>query len=149
MSGCQFLKKKEGPEPTDLSQNIGQIIKKPLSPEETQELLGQIGQNWWYGQGVGGTALNAGAIVAFPPYAAYLLANGILSMSGYEPLEITRALPPEAKDAYDQAYDRVTSAPGQFNAAIAGEEFRTQTVAKEKLKTYLKSRKSFPQGDSR
>lgn len=135
VSGCELLKKKEDPTVPDISQ----MAKKPLSPEETEALLGQVGENWWYGQGVGGTALNAGAIVAFPPYAAYLLANGLLSVSGYEPIEISGALPPEEKKAYDEAYSEVTSGPGRLNAAVAGEEFRTETVAKEKLEPYLKS----------
>lgn len=138
LGGCDLLRKKEGPAPTD----IAEIAKRPLTPEETEGLLGQVGENWWYGQGVGSTALNAGAIVAFPPYAAYLLANGILNVSGYEPLEITDALPEEQKEAYDEAYRDFTSGPGRLNAAVAGEEFRTETVAKEKLEPYLQSTKN-------
>ena len=113
------------------------VPQKPLPPEEAQALLGEVGRNWWYGQGLGETAVEAGGIVLFPPYALYVLGNAALSVSGYEPIYITDALPEEDKVSYDKMYDTLTSVPGKVNADVAGERFVTKKVAKESLKKYF------------
>lgn len=107
-----------------------------MPPEEAKELLGDLAGNWFYGRGIGETALSAGAIVVFPPYALYLLGNSVLSMSGYEPIYITDALPDDERRAFDSAYADLTSAPGKLNAAIAGKEFRTVERVDQSLKKY-------------
>lgn len=122
------------PNPIDLA-------TKPLPPEEAKALLGDLAGNWFYGAGVGEAAVSASAIVLFPPYALYLLGNSILSMSGYEPLYVTNALPEEQKRAFDSAYADITSAPGRLNAAIAGKEFRTPERIGEDLKKYTNAPK--------
>ena len=97
---------------------------KPPTPEELQPQLESATHKWFYGPGVGRTALNIGTIVLFPPYALYLLGNAGLNMAGFPQIHVTDALPPEPRDAVNGVYDDVTSAPGRLNAFIAGEEFQ-------------------------
>ena len=111
----------------------------PLPPEKGKELLAEMGGNWLYGQGLGETTLNVGAIVLFPPYAIYLLGNAAISLSGHAPLHFSDALPGEVHDNYLSLYDNVTSAPGRVSAAVAGEEFRTNERANENLQKVLAS----------
>jgi len=100
-------------------------------------MLGEVGENWLYGQGVGETAATAGAIAVFPPYALWVLGNAALSVGGYRPLEFSDVLPEAEKQAWSDTYDSITSSPGRATAAVAGTEFRSKGVAKEKLKPYL------------
>lgn len=109
----------------------------PIPPEKINEknageIAKEAGGNWLYGQGVGETAVAAGGIFVFPPYALYLLGNAALSYSGYEPLYVSDALPENAKASWNNAYENVTSGPGRLNAAIAGKEFRNQELIKER-----------------
>ncbi|RIL11642.1 MAG: hypothetical protein DCC75_01925 [Proteobacteria bacterium] len=131
LPACTLLKEKEQPSAVDSA------IQRPLPPEKTQELLGEVGENFLYGEGLGDTAITAGTIIAFPPYAIWVAGNGLLSISGYEPLRVTDALPEEGQTAWDDAYSSVSSGPGKVAAAIAGKEFRSKEVAAEKLKPYL------------
>ncbi len=132
--GCSLIKKKEEPAP-----DLKTIASKPLSPDETKELLSETAGNWFYGQGIGETALTVGTIVLFPPYAAYGVGNAALSVSGYEPLYITNALPDAGKKGFDSVYDAVTQSPGKVTAAVAGKEFRTNDVISEDMKKRLSS----------
>lgn len=132
--GCSLIKKKEEPAP-----DLKTIASKPLSPDETKELLSETAGNWFYGQGIGETALTVGTIVLFPPYAAYVVGNAALSVSGYEPLYITNALPDAGKKGFDSVYDAVTQSPGKVTAAVAGKEFRTNDVISEDMKKRLSS----------
>ena len=129
--GCT-LKKKAEPDPA-----LAAATGKPLPPEKSEEVLNQMGENFIYGQGVGETAMNVGGVILFPPYAIYLLGNAALSLSGYEPLSVSDALPEEEGKAYREAYDSVTSGPGRVAAAVAGKEFRTKEVIKEDYKRIL------------
>lgn len=129
-TGCSLLKEKE-PDPTL------DFMKRPLTPNETNELAGEVGGNWLYGQGFGEAVTAVGGVVLFPPYAIYLLGNGIISLSGYEPLYVTNLLPEEPRDGYNQFYDTVTSGPGRLSAGIAGEEYRNQEIIKERYKKIL------------
>jgi hypothetical protein len=131
LGGCALKKKAS-------EDQLSQVVKsKPLKPEESKEMLKEVGQNWLYGQGVGETALTVGTIVIFPPYALWVLGNAALSVSGYESIKFSDALPPEEKAAWVDTYDSMASGPGRLTAAIAGKEFRTQDVAKEKLDKYI------------
>lgn len=134
ISGCGLLREKEEPPAVDLKR----AVTKPLPPEKTEELLEEVGSNWFYGQGLGETALTAGTIFVFPPYALYVVGNGILTLSGYEEIRFSDALPEEDKRDWNAAYDSITSGPGRFTAAVAGKEFRTKAVAKEKLNSIIK-----------
>lgn len=113
--------------------SLAQLGKRQLSPEESQELMEAIGQNWLYGNGVGETALTAGSIFVFPPYAIYVLGNAALSLGGYEQVRISNALPDEERKNWLSIYDEVTSGPGRLNAAVAGKEFITRERAKERV----------------
>ncbi|MCO6431697.1 MAG: hypothetical protein J5J00_12635 [Deltaproteobacteria bacterium] len=130
--GCGVIRERE-----DNSPELASIISKPLPPEKNEELLTEVGENWLFGQGLGSTALTAGSIFVFPPYALYVVGNGILTISGYEPLYITDALPQSEKEGFNDIYDSVTGAPGRFTAAVAGKEYRTEEAAKQRLHSLL------------
>lgn len=131
ITGCT-LKKKAEPDPT-----FQAIQGKQLSPEQSEQMLDQLGSNWLYGQGVGETAMNVGGVLLFPPYAVYLIGNAALSLSGYEPLSVADALPEKGGEAYREAFDSVAAGPGRFAAAVAGKEYRTKEVIKEDYKRIL------------
>jgi hypothetical protein len=125
--GCSLLREQQQEPDDDLTRLARQSLEgKPLSPEKTEELVSTAGESWLYGQGVGESAVTVGAIVAFPPYALWVLGNAALSLSGYEPIQVSDALPERERDAYRSVYDQITSAPGHATAAIAGTEFRTK-----------------------
>lgn len=119
--------------------SFNQIVAKPLPPEQAEEMLDQVGQNWLYGQGVGDTAVVIGSTVAFPPIGLWWLGNAIASLSGYEPLRVSDALPGESGKIWEKSYDTATSGPGRIAAAVAGKEYRIQELAKESLKKYIPS----------
>lgn len=130
--GCSLFQKKD-PQKIDETSLVG----KQLSPQESEELLANVGQNYIYGPGLGETILNVGTAVAFPPYLIYLVGNAVLSISGYEPLSVARALPDETGKAWSETFDEAVSGPGRVVAAVAGEEYRNREVAREGLKKYI------------
>lgn len=126
-AGCGVLKKRE-PSPTE------QVTQqRQLSQEEAKEVLGEVGENWLYGPGLGKAVVNVAGVVVFPPYVVYLLGNGLVSAFGYEPVYITDALPDEEREQYNEVYDSVTSVPGRFSATVAEEEYRSEEVVKERM----------------
>ena len=120
-------------------------VQKPLPPEKAKELAGDVGENWLYGNGIGETMIAAGSIVAFPPSAIYWLGNAAMSMAGYEPLTISRALPDEERKDWNATYDSVTAGPGRLSAAVAGREFISRDLAKERLDKYMPKLTPTPQ----
>ncbi len=139
IGGCSFLKVREEPAPESA------LLTTPLTPEESQEVLSQVGDSWLYGQGFGTMILTIGTSIFFPPYALYVAGNAALSLSGYEPFEVTRALPEEAKVGWDLAYTELTSVPGRVTAAVSGNEFITREESQERLRTFLNSRNLYAQ----
>ncbi len=137
LSSC-VLKKQTPENEVDLAA----AARQPLSPEETKALLNDAAGNWFYGQGMGRTMMQVGAIVVFPPYALFLLGNAALTAGGYQPLRFSDALPPDGRDRFLTFYNDVSSGPGRFSAALAGREFITEEVAKERLARYLKRKDS-------
>lgn len=100
-------------------------------------MLKDAGQNWLYGNGLGETAMAVGSIVAFPPMVLYWLGNAALGVAGYDGIGVSRVLPEEDKEEWNQFYDTVTAGPGRISAAVAGEEFITRARAKERLEKYM------------
>jgi hypothetical protein len=96
---------------------------EPPEPEEVNLQLEEATTNWFYGPGIGRTTLNVGTVVAFPPYAIYLLGNAGLSLAGYQQLHITNALPESPRNFVLSFYDGITSVPGRVNAIIANREY--------------------------
>lgn len=137
--GACTPKKQSGP---SANSQLASAIKDPLSPEETEELLGEVGENWLYGQGLGESAATIGTIAVFPPFALWVAGNAIAEFSGYESLKFSDALPDQEREAFLSAYDSVTSAPGRMSAAIAGEEFRSKEVAGARLKSFMEKRQN-------
>lgn len=135
-TGCGIIKKKS-PEEQGLAMPVP-VRTQPLSPEETEALMGEVGNNFIYGQGVGEAALNVGTVAVFPPYLAVVIGNAALSLSGYETLGVSKALPEDKRGWWEDFYDGVVSGPGRLAAAIAGEEYRTKEVARERLQPFLK-----------
>ncbi|MBX7143224.1 MAG: hypothetical protein K1X79_02120 [Oligoflexia bacterium] len=119
--------------------SIGQLANRQLSPQESQELLDRVGQNWLYGNGIGETALTAGSIFVFPPYALYVLGNAALSLGGYEQVRLSNALPEEERKNWLSVYDEVTSGPGRLNAAVSGREFITRERARARIGEVLQT----------
>jgi len=126
---------KTEPDPS-LNQQLNQA---PLDPNRVGEVLETAGSNWWFGQGVGETALMVGTVVLFPPYIVAVLGNEALDLSGYERVTVSGLLPGEAGEAWSDAYNSVTSVPGQVNSAIADREFVTREVANENLGAAIKN----------
>lgn len=112
-------------------------MNEPLSPENTNELLNEVGSNWLFGQGMGETAATIGTIVVFPPYALWVLGNAALQLSGEEPIEVSRILPEESGKVWRTTYDEITSVPGRTTAAVAGETYRSQEVARDRIEAVL------------
>ncbi len=140
LGGCGILQKqKPNSEDAELKKFAVQASEKPLPPEKTKEVLSEVGANWWYGQGLGETALNVGTVIVFPPYALVLIGNAALSLSGFEPVSISDALPEKGREAWRTVYNGVTEAPGRVTAAIANEEFRSKETAGERLKEVVAS----------
>lgn len=112
-------------------------VDTPLSPDNTSELLDEVGSNWFYGQGLGETAVTVGAIAVFPPYALWVVGNAAMQLSGEEPVEVSKMLPEDGGEIWRATYDGITSVPGRTTAALAGEEYRNKEVARERIEAVL------------
>lgn len=107
-----------------------EAAKTPLKPEQAAEVLGTYGGNVAYGTGLGDGAAKIASVAVFPPFGLVLLGNAVLSLSGYEPITISRIMP----DSVSEAYDSVVAVPGRVTAALAGKEFRRQEIGEQKIK---------------
>lgn len=134
-SGCNAMRPAREPNPLS-------VTRQPLTPEEGEALAGDVAENWLFGHGLGETMLAAGVTVLFPPYAAVLLGNGVLALSGYEPIGVSDLLPTEERATWERTFDTVTSGPGRLAAAAAGREFISRDAAKERLQKYLRTEDS-------
>lgn len=132
--GCGVIKKKPEDQPDELA-----VVGKEMSPEQAEAVLGEVGSNFAYGPGIGDTAVNVGAVILFPPYIIYILGNTALSLSGYEPVTVSSVLPEEQGRAWSNGYDTLVSGPGRMVAAMAGREYRSRDVAREKLREALET----------
>ena len=99
---------------------------QPPPPEDVNEQLSESARGWFYGPGIGRTALNVGTVVVFPPYALYLLGNAGLMLAGYSPLYITDAIPETPRKHVLDTYVGVTDLPGRVTALVGGEEFHNK-----------------------
>ena len=133
LSGCSTLLQKR----PDADVGLREVNNKELSPETSREVLNQMAGNWFYGQGVGETLLNVGTVAAFPPYAAVVVGNTVLSVAGYEKIGVSTVLPKEDKKAWNSFYDGVTSGPGRLNAAVAGKDYRDRDEAAASIRALL------------
>ncbi len=143
ITGCGMLKPKENP--SNLP-DIAELTKEPLSPEESQELLGEVGRNFVYGEGLGCSMINIGSIVLFPPYAALVLGNAALGLNGYEEYWPSDLLPEQDREEWRGAYSEICSVPGRINADLYGEEFRSKEEARRRIEKFLKERESRKHG---
>lgn len=135
--GCGIIREKKQPGVGDI-EIAEQAVTNPMSPEETEAMMGDVASNWFYGQGLGETALAVGTVVLFPPYALYLAGNAVLSLSGYEEVRVSQALPDSGEDIWNSVYDGVTSVPGRVTSGVSGREYVTRNAAEDTLNKYLK-----------
>ena len=84
-----------------------------------------VATNWFYGQGLGEAVLNIAGVWVFPPYALYVVGNGVAQVAGYEPFSVVSALPEDVGTAYEAGYNEVAGAPGRVTAALSGREYRS------------------------
>lgn len=112
------------------------------SLRETNAMLAETGENWLYGPGVGETAMNVGIVAAFPPYAALLLSNAALSLSGYETIGVGSFLNEESEREWDHAFDTFVSGPGRVSAAVAGTPYRTREEVTERSRALLEKQRA-------
>lgn len=128
LSGCGIIR--ELPEDEQLGK---QLQNPPPSEEEAKAQLDEVGSNFVYGSGLGEAMINVGGIIAFPPYGIYVLGDALANLSGYD-IKPSAALPEEEQDAWDELYADVASGPGRVTAAMAGTEYRSAEVVKERKK---------------
>lgn len=147
-SGCATLDKSKSEQ--SALPDVQYVLENPMGPDQSKAVIKEVGSNWLYGQGIGETALNAGAIFAFPPYGLLVLGNLALNGMGYESVGFTNLLPEEARNDYLKVYDGVTSVPGQITSKIAGKEFVTKEKALENIKKQLspQDEEYFPYGSN-
>ncbi|MCB0318955.1 MAG: hypothetical protein KDD56_09375 [Bdellovibrionales bacterium] len=136
LSACTAQEKQAKPNDVTI-QAAKEFSSRPLKPEEAEEVLEVTGENYIYGQGVGRTVANVGATVLFPPYGIYLLGNALLDYGGYETYYVTDMLPDEGKDGWNDVYGSITSTPGRIVAGFAGENYRDDEEANNRLKKVL------------
>jgi hypothetical protein len=108
----------------------------PPSPKESRELLAEMGADFAYGSGVGETALHAGAVVMFPPYALVLIGNSVAYLSGHEPIGVSDFLPKGSASAWSTFYSELVSVPGRVAAGLAQEENRSPEVVERRMKRF-------------
>ena len=135
LNGCSLLTKEEQADLPD----VKTIVSKPVAPEQAQELMNAAGENFIYGDGLGEAVATAGTVVLFPPYAILVLGNAALSLNGYQGVWLSDALPEDGRAGWRELYGDMTSAPGRVNAALAGEEYRSETRAKEIMEKHLRA----------
>ena len=131
-AGCSLLKEKD---PSDVDEYS--FATKPIPADKAGEAVGTVAHDWFYGQGLGDTAITAGTVLIFPPYLAVVLGNAALSITGYEPITMSRILPGDAGKGWDNAYNAIASSPGHLTAAVAGKEYRTDSVIKDDMRKLL------------
>lgn len=117
--------------------SLQKLSEDPLSPEETKVLMEKAGKNWLYGNGLGESVLTIGTVVIFPPYAALVVGNSILSLSGYDPVNISDAMEEEDQNSWKNFYNTITSGPGRLAAVISGEEYRSKEAIKEDYEKFF------------
>jgi hypothetical protein len=129
LAGCGSVIKKRSP----TKRTAVDLIGEPIPPEQAKAVLSELGKNYAYGTGIGDTALNVGAVIAFPPYAIYLVGNAVLALTGYETITPSKVLPEKAGETWANTYDTIVSGPGRVVAAMAGHEYRSPAVKEQKL----------------
>ena len=81
-----------------------------------------------YGQGLGDSAVKVGTSIIFPPFLVAWLGSAVVEMAGYEV---------KTPESFNRVYEGVTSIPGHVAAKVAGEDFRDESRAKQKIERVL------------
>lgn len=130
-------------------ERVQKIAVEPLSPEETGEVVDTALTNFFYGPGLGETALDVTGAMLFPPYAMVLIGQTLVRLAGYESPRFIEMFPEEQQQAYDDTMDTVYSGPGRLVSAAAGEEYRTRSrVRSQWVETVAKLEANRSEGGS-
>lgn len=108
-------------------ERVQKIAAEPLSPKETGEVVDTALTNFFYGPGLGETALDVTGAMLFPPYAMVLIGQTLVRLAGYDSPRFIELFPDEQQQAYDDTMDVVYSGPGRLVSAAAGEKYRTRS----------------------
>lgn len=138
-SSCSYILK---PKKENIKIEDVKIALNNATEKDYDEIVSTASNSWFYGQGLGETALNVGTIVAFPPYALFLLGNTALDFAGYEKIGVSTVLPEDAKKTWSKSYDEVLSVPGRITAAVSKEEYVDREEANRKLISIINNIKS-------
>jgi hypothetical protein len=115
-----------------LASKLQKLTSEPLTPEQTSELVDTAAGNFFYGPGLGETALDVAGMILFPPYALVVVGNSALSLAGYQPLSIKRVLPEDVKKDYSSVTDTIYSGPGRVVAGVSGKEYLKREKVKDR-----------------
>ncbi len=121
------------------SKVVDDLIKDPLTEDETVEVLDQSAQNWFYGNGLGDTAFKIGTSVLFPPVALVWLADVGMQATGTGSVSLKAVLPEDTSDTIIENYQAVVSVPGKVTSLVAGKEFRDQERGEAIIRNVLNS----------
>ncbi len=102
----------------------GEVV--PPEPKETQMALKKAGKAWFFGRGLGKTAINITGIVLFPPYGLYLLGNAGLELAGVGGVYPSQVLPDGPRKHVEDFYGSVCDIPGLITSSVAGVEFQKE-----------------------
>ncbi len=119
------------------SKIVHDLIKDPLTEDETVEVLDQSAKNWFYGSGLGDTAFKVGTSVIFPPVLFVWLTDAGLQVTGTGSVSIKSVLPEETSETIIQNYQAVVSVPGKVTSIVAGKEFRDREKGEAIIKNVL------------
>lgn len=125
-------------EDQQLTARLQKMASKPLTPDQTSELVDTAAGNFFYGPSLGETALDIIGMIAFPPYAVVVAGNSALSLAGYKPLSIKRVLPDDVAKGYTEATDTIYSGPGRVVAGVSGNQYRKRDEVKERWNQFAK-----------
>lgn len=103
------------------------IATVPLTKRETGEVLNTAAGNFFYGPGLGETALDLTGAVLFPPYAFVLAGQTLVRLAGYDSPRLVELLPDEQQRSYNGFMEAVYSGPGRLISAATGEEYRNRS----------------------
>jgi hypothetical protein len=136
LSGCCLSACYSLPIPEPAAPPVLSTFAAPPKPEESRQLLAEMGGNWVYGSGLGETALHAGAIVMCPPYALVLIGNSLFSLSGRQPVGVSDFLPESGASVWSTFYTEIVSVPGRMTAGFAQEEYRSPDVVRKRMRRF-------------
>ncbi|MCI5064687.1 hypothetical protein MRY87_03060 [bacterium] len=125
---AQHAPERVQPRSSELSAQIREIAREPLSAEERELVVETAAENFAYGRGLGDTAMNVAGVLLYPPYGALLLGQALLDVSGVGRVRAVDLLPEKEQETYETALAAISSAPGRAVSYAAGKPFRDEQM---------------------